>query len=76
MPFFIFVGALGVIIGGIGTYNFQKQYADNKADVRRREEEYEKKVRKYNAVIDEMLAVPKYEGHVDYSVKVKIPSKI
>ena len=74
--FFLVLGILFTIGGGIGTSISLKQYADAKANVRSEEDAYKKDVREYNATIDKMHAVPKYSGSVNSNAEVKIPMKI
>lgn len=74
--FFLVLGILCTIVGGIGTSIYMKQYADAKAIVRREEDTYKKDVREYNATVEKMHAVPKYTGNVSHNAEVKIPLKI
>ena len=76
IPFFGILGWLLAIPFGIAVCFMSKGFAEDKASIRDKEEKYAKEVREYNAIIDKMHAVPKYEGNVDHDAKVKIPSKI
>ena len=74
--FFLVLGILFTIGGGIGTSIYMKQYVDAKAIVRIEEDTYKKDVREYNATVEKMHAVPKYTGNVSQNAEVKIPLKI
>jgi hypothetical protein len=51
-------------------------YTEKETSVHSEKESCAKKVCEYNAVVDQMLAVPKYDGNVDRDQEVIIPAKI
>ena len=75
-PFYLVLGILCTGGCGIGVGVCVKKHSDLVAEARSKEEAYNKELREYNATIDKMKAVPKYEGSVNSDVEVKIPEKI
>ena len=69
-------GWIGAILWGIPVCISCKNFLGKKVSIRDKEKNYAKAVLEYNATVDEMHAVPKYEGHVDDDAKVKIPSRL
>ena len=76
ISFFGFLGWVCAIPCGIASIFLGKSFIEDIGDSRAAKNIYAQKVREYNATIDKMLAIPKYEGHVDRDKEIKIPAKL
>ena len=76
IPLIWLLGGALAIGAGIASYSAIQDFTAASASKRDQEAKYAKEVLEYNAIIDKMLAVPKYDGHVDRDQEISIPAKI